>query len=90
MVTNALPAVNWESWPVAALATFFTVSMLCCRASNFFDEEANFERCSNCLVMKGFLWELGMNQSSCFDEGSCLRLQLRHVNTDVAVKDYMT
>ena len=29
-----------------------------------------------------------MRQSSCFDEWTCLHLQLRHVNTDVAVKNY--
>ena len=44
MVTNVLPAVNWESWPVAALAAFFTVSMMCCRASDFFYKETNFEK----------------------------------------------
>ena len=31
-----------------------------------------------------------MKQSSCLDERRCLHLQLRHVNTDVAVKNYMT
>ena len=55
MVTNVLPAVNWESWPVAALAAFFTVSMMCCRASGFLNEEVRFESCSNELGMKTFL-----------------------------------
>ena len=56
MVIYVLPAVNWESWPVAALAAFFTVSMMCCRASGFLNEEVNFESCSNQLGMKSLLW----------------------------------
>ena len=55
MVTSVLPAVNWESWPVAALAAFFTVSMMCFRASDFFYEEASFKSCSSYFGMKRFL-----------------------------------
>ena len=47
MVTNVLPAVNWESWPVAALAAFFIESMMCCRAFDFFYEKANFKAFSD-------------------------------------------
>lgn len=33
VVIDVLPEVNWESWPVAALAAFFTESMMNYRIS---------------------------------------------------------
>lgn len=35
-MTEVLPAVNWDSEPVAALAAFFIVSIMACRDSGCF------------------------------------------------------